>query len=207
MFLDEIGDISIDAQRLLIQALVTKKYTPLGAEQEKQGDFQVILATNKDINEMISTRQLGQDFYDRFRAAEYTIPPLRERPEDIPILVDSLLKSPLYPELELDEMSLEFLISSLQDLRLPGNVREIQNILQALNTESLLIKPDPITPEIIEQKITEKDSPTKQDDFASTVKHTIDQWSRTKSGKSGEKWWDAVLDAALLELLKSEEYI
>ena len=110
-------------------------------------------------------------------------------------------------DIKLDEIGLEYLINSLQDLRLPGNVRDIENILQALNTESLLIKPDPITPAIIEQKITEKDSPTKHDDFANTVKQTIDQWSRTKSGKSGEKWWDAVLDAALLELLKSEEYI
>ena len=207
LFLDEIGDISMPAQRLLIQALVNKKYRPLGSDIEKESNFQLILATNRDINEMILNGQLGQDFYDRFSAAEYTIPPLRERPEDIPILVDSLLKSPLFPELELDEIGLEYLINSLQDLRLPGNVRDIQNILQALNTESLLINPDPITPEIIEQKITEKDSPTKHDDFAATVKHTIDQWSRTKSGKSGEKWWDAVLDAALLELLKSEEYI
>ena len=191
----------------MIQALVTKKYKPLGAVKEKQGDFQIILATNYDLEKMVADGEMRQDFYDRFRGLEYTIPPLRERPEDIPILVDSLLKGPNYPYLELDEKSLEYLISSLQELRLPNNVRGIEDILEALNTESLLNKSDPITPEIIELKIAEKDSPTKHDDFANTVKQTIDQWSRTKSGKSGEKWWDAVLDAALLELLKSEEYI
>ena len=85
-------------------------------------------------------------------------------------------------------------------------MRGIEDILEVLEQESELIKPNPINPEIIEEIIAEKDSPTKHDDFAATVKQTIDQWSRTKSGKSGEKWWDAVLDAALLELLKSEEY-
>jgi len=98
LFLDEIGDISMPAQRLLIQALVNKKYRPLGSDIEKESNFQLILATKRDINEMILNGQLGQDFYDRFSAAEYTIPPLRERPEDIPILVDSLIMSPLFPD-------------------------------------------------------------------------------------------------------------
>ena len=206
LFLDEIGDISLPAQGLLMEALRTKKYRPLGSEIEKQSDFQLILATNRDINEMILNGQLRQDFYDRFSAAEYTIPPLRERPEDIPILVDSLLKNPSLHDLELDEISLEYLISSLEELRLPGNVRDIENILQSLNLESLLIKPEKITPEIIEQKIAQKEAPTKYDDFASTIKQSLDQWSRTSSGKSGEKWWDAVLDTALNELLRSDEY-
>ena len=207
LFLDEFGDISISSQSLLIQALVTKKYTPLGAEKEKQGDFQVILATNYDLEKMVADGEMRQDFYDRFRGLEYTIPPLRERPEDIPILVDSLLKGPNYPDLELDEKSLEYLISSLQELRLPNNVRGIEDILEVLEQESELIKPNPISPEIIEEIIVEKDSPTKHDDFATTVKQTVDQWTQTKDGKSGKKWWDGVLDTALNELLKSDEYL
>ena len=207
LFLDEFGDISISSQSLLIQALVTKKYTPLGAEKEKQGDFQVILATNYDLEKMVADGEMRQDFYDRFRGLEYTIPPLRERPEDVPILVDSLLKGSNYPDLELDEISLEYLISSLQELRLPNNVRGIEDILEVLEQESELIKPNPITPEIIEEIIAEKDSPTKHDDFATTVKQTVDQWTQTKDGKSGKKWWDGVLDTALNELLKSDEYL
>ena len=214
LFLDEFGDIfklqniyQARSQSLLIQALVTKKYTPLGAEKEKQGDFQVILATNYDLEKMVADGEMRQDFYDRFRGLEYTIPPLRERPEDVPILVDSLLKGSNYPDLELDEISLEYLISSLQELRLPNNVRGIEDILEVLEQESELIKPNPITPEIIEEIIAEKDSPTKHDDFATTVKQTVDQWTQTKDGKSGKKWWDGVLDTALNELLKSDEYL
>jgi transcriptional regulator with PAS, ATPase and Fis domain len=187
--------------------LVTKKYKPLGAVKEKQGDFQIILATNYDLEKMVADGEMRQDFYDRFRGLEYTIPPLRERPEDVPILVDSLLKGSNYPDLELDEISLEYLISSLQELRLPNNVRGIEDILEVLEQESELIKPNPITPEIIEEIIAEKDSPTKHDDFATTVKQTVDQWTQTKDGKSGKKWWDGVLDTALNELLKSDEYL
>ena len=207
LFLDEFGDISISSQSLLIQALVTKKYKPLGAVKEKQGDFQIILATNYDLEKMVADGEMRPDFYDRFRGLEYTIPPLRERPEDVPILVDSLLKGSNYPDLELDEISLEYLISSLQELRLPNNVRGIEDILEVLEQESELIKPNPITPEIIEEIIAEKDSPTKHDDFATTVKQTVDQWTQTKDGKSGKKWWDGVLDTALNELLKSDEYL
>ena len=204
LFLDEIGDISYDIQRVLIQALVTREYTPLGATKEKKGDFLVILATNRNLEEMISEGKMGHDFYDRIKRLECTIPPLRERAEDIPILVESVLNEQ-FPNLELDEKSLEYLSSKLEELRLPANVRDIEDILQTLHNESN-VNSVSITPEIIEQKLSEKDSPTKLDDFSTTVKKTLDQWSKTKHGKSGKKWWDAVLDAAIYELIKSDEY-
>ena len=120
------------AQRLLIQALVNKKYRPLGSDIEKESNFQLILATNRDINEMILNGQLGQDFYDRFSAAEYTIPPLRERVVDLVYLIEEIRREIASrlgrPVLFPTPAALERLAGHSW----PGNVRELINFFERI---------------------------------------------------------------------------
>ena len=206
LFLDEIGDIPMQAQRLLIDALDSKNFRAMGSQNVQHSNFQLLCATNKDIDTMLQKNELSQDFYFRIRNFNYTIPPLRERPEDIPVILEELLDTKIYNNLNIDQMAKNVLIKNLKKHRLPANIRDIEFFLNQLLLKSQDPETNSLSAEEINQLFEENSEPTQDDDFASTVRNSLSQWPRTSFCESGYKWRDTILDVALRELVRSQDY-
>ncbi len=127
LFLDEIGDIPLSMQVKLLRVLETGLFRRVGGVEPIQADFRLVCATHRNLQEMVKNGQFRQDLYFRFNAFPITIPPLRERREDLPLLVRSLLDR-LAPGRKL-ELAPEAL-ACLGHYDFPGNIRELRNILE-----------------------------------------------------------------------------
>jgi len=130
LFLDEIGDMPLSLQAKLLRFLETKKFIPLGATEEKEVDVRIIAATNKNLKEEIKKGNFREDLFYRIATIVVEVPPLRERREDIPILVEHFVKefSRKYGK-EVKKVSKGF-IEYLMELPFEGNVRELRNIIE-----------------------------------------------------------------------------
>ncbi|WP_457681148.1 sigma-54-dependent transcriptional regulator [Thermovibrio sp.] len=130
LFLDEIGDMPLPLQAKLLRFLETKRFIPLGATAEKEVDVRVVAATNKDLKEEIKKGNFREDLYYRLATIVVEIPPLRERREDIPLLVEHFAKEfgKKYGK-EVKRISKGF-IDYLSELPLEGNVRELRNLVE-----------------------------------------------------------------------------
>jgi len=180
VFLDEIGDISIEVQRLLINAVEKKEFRRFGGSETIRSDFRLICATNRDINEMLKNNELSQDFYNRIRSCEYTIPPLRERKEDIPNIVRNLLQTePNYQKVGYTRDAVEELISKLKQLSLPGNIRDIQRILDHLTIQSNHPKVHKLTVKEINAYFEEFSEPSQTDEFVTLIHQLVNIWPHT----------------------------
>ena len=130
MFLDEIGDMSYPLQSKLLQVLQDGEFSRLGGKHDVRVDVRVVAATNKDLEQAVADGQFREDLFFRLNVVCINMPPLRERREEIPILVDYFLKkySVQYNkpcvELSADTMRL------LMDYDWPGNIRELENLIK-----------------------------------------------------------------------------
>lgn len=130
LFLDEIGDISPAMQVRLLRVLQEKIYEPLGSVESVRADVRIIAATNKDLKQLVRDGKFREDLYYRIHVVQIDVPLLRERREDIPLLVDHFINT--YNRLhdqEITGLSKEAL-SLLVHHDFPGNIRELQNILE-----------------------------------------------------------------------------
>ena len=130
IFLDEIGDISQAIQVKLLRVLETKEYEPLGGIRTEKADVRIISATNKNLWSHVQTGVFREDLYYRLNVVTIHIPPLRERPEDISLLLDHFLAQ--YNRIKGRRVA-GFTRPALQILLnhdYPGNVRELQNIIE-----------------------------------------------------------------------------
>ncbi len=128
LFLDEIGDLSLNMQVKLLRAMEDGSYMPVGSNKVKTSDFRIIAATNKDLREMISNGKMRKDFFYRLHVIPIHLPPLRERKEDIPLLVQHFLQ-----HLGIDGKVATIPKDVLEGFAhhdWPGNVRELQNLLR-----------------------------------------------------------------------------
>jgi PAS domain S-box-containing protein len=130
LFLDEIGDISPALQVRLLRVLQDKVYEPLGGTKTVKADVRVVAATNKNLDELVKTGDFREDLYYRINVVRMTIPPLRERKEDIPLLMDHFLKK--YNHLNGKEIQgfAPEVLPVLMAHDYPGNVRELENIVE-----------------------------------------------------------------------------
>ncbi len=132
VFLDEIGEMSLSAQVRLLRVLEGREITRLGSTRPTEIDVRVIAATNQDLKQNVDNGTFRRDLYYRLKVVEIAAPPLRNRPEDIPILIDHFVQ--LYsrkhnvPPIEPDAQSMAL----LQNYRWPGNVRELKNLIERL---------------------------------------------------------------------------
>ena len=141
LFLDEIGDLPLAMQSKLLRAIQERTVRPLGSPQEDMVDVRIVSATHKDLAAGVEAGSFRQDLYYRLNVIEITVPPLRERLDDLPALCNALL-SRICQESGLDMPALSpSVIAHLRSLPLNGNVRELENILHravALGEDSLM---------------------------------------------------------------------
>jgi two-component system response regulator AtoC len=129
-FLDEIGEIPLPMQAKLLQVLEDHEVSPLGSTTTKKIDARVVAATNADLNQLISRQKFRSDLYYRLSVATITVPPLRDRKEDIPALCDYFLrKYTTHYGKELCELSKETL-QGFGRYDWPGNIRELENAVR-----------------------------------------------------------------------------
>ncbi len=132
LFLDEIGDLSLDVQARLLRVLQSKEFERVGGGRETlTSDFRLVAATNRNLEEDVRAKRFREDLYYRINVFPLYIPPLRERREDIPLLIHHFLR--LYAptqEQGVDERVSREVIDALMRRDWPGNIRELQNVIQ-----------------------------------------------------------------------------
>ena len=131
LFLDEIGDMPLEAQTRLLRVLQQGEYTSVGGSAPIKANVRIIAATHRDLRQLIAQGQFREDLFFRLNVVPLRLPPLRDRPEDIPDLVRHFLDQAQKEGLPHKEISAEAL-ELLKSFRWPGNVRELQNLVKRL---------------------------------------------------------------------------
>jgi len=127
LFLDEIGEVETDIQVKLLRAIQEKEVQPVGAEKPIDVDIRIIAATNLDLKKKITRGEFREDLYYRLSVIPLLLPPLRERVEDIPALVNHFLKKYDAPA---DITFSSAALNMLKKYAWPGNIREMQNLVE-----------------------------------------------------------------------------
>ncbi len=130
IFLDEIGTMSPALQAKLLHVLQDREFEPLGAERTQRVDVRVIAATNRDLRQMVAEGKFLEDLFYRLHVIPVQIPPLRERREDIPLLVEHFVKKHRKLAGKRIERIEDGLLKTLQEYDWPGNVRELENTIE-----------------------------------------------------------------------------
>ena len=130
IFLDEIATISTKMQVELLRVLETKSFVRVGGHKEISSDFRVICATNRDLKAMVDKGLFREDLFYRLNVVNIFVPPLRERLDDIPLLVDYFIKKYCHsmnrPMMTIDASALK----RLEEFPFPGNIRELENMIE-----------------------------------------------------------------------------
>jgi PAS domain S-box-containing protein len=150
IFLDEIGDISPAMQVRLLRVLQERTFEPLGSIEPVSVDARVIAATNKSLDRLVRAGKFRDDLLYRIRVFQMKIPPLRERREDIPLLVEHYIAKLNRTQGKLITGVSDAVLARLMEHDFPGNVRELQNILEHafVLCRTQLIEPDNLPPEL-----------------------------------------------------------
>ena len=141
IFLDEIGTIALSVQAKLLRVLQDREFEPLGAERTQRVDVRVIAATNRDLRQLVAEGKFLEDLFYRLNVIPIEMPPLRDRPEDIPLLVNHFVRR--FAERtgkKIDGVD-EKAMAELSGYGWPGNVRELENTIEravVLSTGALL---------------------------------------------------------------------
>jgi formate hydrogenlyase transcriptional activator len=140
LFLDEIGDIPLEIQPKLLRVLQEREFERLGSTRTKKVNVRVVAATHRDLEEMILTRQFRSDLYYRLNVFPISIPPLRERTEDIPLLVQHFVQEAARRmNKTIDTIPSEGMEALIQ-YRWPGNIRELENVIE----RAVILSPGPV---------------------------------------------------------------
>lgn len=190
LFLDEVSNIPMDIQSKLLRVIETREYRPVGGEKFKKIDIRLITATNRDLKTMIEKGNFREDLYYRLNVFSIDLPPLRDRPEDIPLLAYHFLRQACR---NLDKSIRGFSSDAMQILLKydwPGNIRELKNAVErmvVMADEDLLSKES--LPEVIDRENIDGDSgPTTNEELK-----RLKQEAREKAVQDVEK--NFVLDA------------
>ena len=150
IFLDEIGDLSLPLQVKLLRVLQERTFERVGGTQTLKANVRVVAATNQDLDTLVATKRFREDLYYRLNVVPIVVPPLRQRPEDIPLLIDHFIRQ--FNEWRgsgLSEISSEAM-ELLCRYQWPGNVRELSNIIEriAILKRQGIIEPDDLPEKI-----------------------------------------------------------
>ncbi len=206
LFLDEVANMSPALQVKLLRTLQTQEIERLGGTRTLKVDVRVIAATNQELGEMVKLGEFRADLYYRFKRISLHLPPLRERQEDIPLLVTHFL------QLIQDELGKpirgisEEGMQLIQNYAWPGNVRELENCLRSAAT---LSRSDVILPDDLPPEIHIGHSPTAPDpsQLETSLKSLLRGITKTAIAEGSRQLYDDVvtlLDKALIELVLDE---
>jgi len=143
IFLDEIGDMSLATQAKILRVLQSGSFERVGGNQTIKVDVRVIAATHKRLEEAVTAREFREDLFYRLNVVRIHIPPLRERRDDIPLLVNYFLKKFAQAQSRPPKSILPSAVEMLERYNWPGNVRELENIMQRA---TVMAKSDVILP-------------------------------------------------------------
>ncbi len=130
IFLDEVGTMGLSLQAKLLRVLQEREIEPLGAERTERVDVRVIAATNRDIRQLVGEGRFQEDLFYRLHVVPIVVPPLRDRPEDIPALAEHFaVKHAARSGKSIDPLDAG-VIAALQDHHWPGNVRELEHTIE-----------------------------------------------------------------------------
>jgi transcriptional regulator with GAF, ATPase, and Fis domain len=153
LFLDEIGDMSLDMQKKLLRAIQEGEIRRVGGKDVIKVDVRLISASNKDLAELIKTQQFREDLFYRLNVVKITLPPLRARKEDVPLLVEHFLekiaREQNQPKKKVDEVAFWY----LQNHSWPGNVRELENEIR----RAVALSDDVIAVDHLKEEIRSRD--------------------------------------------------
>src|SRR5262249_35213192 len=127
---DEIGELSPAMQVKLLRVLQERQFERLGGKQQIAVDIRVIAATNRDLEQMVEANQFRQDLYYRLNVVNLELPPLRERPDDIPILAAHFAVKAAAKHNKTTPTFTPHFVNSLLAYRWPGNIRELENVIE-----------------------------------------------------------------------------
>jgi formate hydrogenlyase transcriptional activator len=130
VFLDEIGEIPLEVQPKLLRVLQEREFERLGSTRTLRTDARLIAATNRDLGEMVEQQRFRSDLYYRLNVFPVRVPPLRERPEDIPLLVRHFVQQFARRINRKIETIPSEAMSTLVHYHWPGNIRELQNVIE-----------------------------------------------------------------------------
>ncbi len=146
IFLDEIGTMSPALQAKLLRVLQEREFEPLGSERTQKIDVRVIAATNRDLRQMVTDGRFQEDLFYRLNVIPIHIPPLRERRDDIPVLVDHFVSKHAQRAGKRIDGLQPGVIATLQASDWPGNVRELENTIE----RAVVLSPEPlIGPDVV----------------------------------------------------------
>jgi DNA-binding NtrC family response regulator len=155
IFLDEIGDMSLDAQAKVLRALQENVITRVGGEKDIRVDVRVIAATNKNLREEIDNKRFREDLYHRLAVIVIEVPTLNERREDIPLLIEHF-NNLVSSEYSTDPKEItEKAVKGLQNYNWTGNIRELRNVMERL----IILSGDQITIADVDKFVTSSGSP------------------------------------------------
>jgi PAS domain S-box-containing protein len=150
LFLDEIGELSLRMQVKLLRVLQEGVFEPVGSEYSKKVDVRIICATNRNLKEMVAAGTFREDLFYRLAVVPIEIPPLRDRRNDIPLLVNHFLSRNLLKSDTVKSGISDDALSYMMNYRWPGNVRQLQNAIQfaLIKSKGSTIQREHLPPEI-----------------------------------------------------------
>jgi transcriptional regulator with GAF, ATPase, and Fis domain len=143
IFLDEIGELSLDLQAKLLRVLQEGEFSPVGSSRVRKVDVRVIAATNRDLRQLVRDGRFLEDLFYRLYVVPVLVPPLRERIDDIPMLVDYFVDKHSTRNGKIIQTVEDGVVERLQAYGWPGNVRELENTIEravVLSTGSTLTR-------------------------------------------------------------------
>jgi formate hydrogenlyase transcriptional activator len=153
LFLDEIGDIPLELQPKLLRVLQEREFERLGSTRTQKVDVRIVAATHRDLEGMILEKQFRSDLYYRVNVFPIHIPALRERPEDIPLLVQHFVQQATRKMRKTIDTIPSETVDALIQYRWPGNIRELENVIE----RAVILSPGPVlrlSPRDLKSRIT-----------------------------------------------------
>src|SRR6476469_2604763 len=132
LFVDEIGDFELGLQAKLLRVLETLTLTPVGGHEDRKVNVRVVAATSRDLRKMVEEGKFREDLFYRLNVIVVNLPPLRQRPDDIPILVDHFLRDIASNKHTAPHRVSPEVMRRFQTYRWPGNVRQLRNVLESM---------------------------------------------------------------------------
>ncbi|HXX52986.1 MAG TPA: sigma-54 dependent transcriptional regulator, partial [Thermodesulfovibrionales bacterium] len=175
LFLDEIGDMPLSLQSKLLRVLESSEVTPLGDTQARVVDVRLVTATNQDLEKRIKDRTFREDLYYRLNVIEINIPPLRERKEDIPLLINHFLRRFSEDNKKPIQAVESKAMGILMRYPWPGNARELRNVIERA---VVLCQGDEITATDLPEKLKREEAASVGQGETSSLKLSLSEYEK-----------------------------